>query len=116
MKPNPSYTNLEPSFWATVRSISQKLGYTVRGKDEIKIPTADEIYSAFIDLELNPESIKKGEQPTELATSLGEYFSYRAKTLNSFVQPRLMDIKRVKVEFNKLKKSLKQKNSCKSPP
>ncbi|WP_353570241.1 hypothetical protein [Candidatus Albibeggiatoa sp. nov. BB20] len=124
MKASSQFSNMPKSFWATVRSISQKVGYTVRGKGIVKIPTIDEVHQAFIDLHLNPEEIKKNDTPTQLAKNLKSYYEYRAEILNNFVEPRLMDADRAKKEFEKLFDALnpscpipmnKQKGDKKAP-
>jgi len=47
MKPNPKFSNLPKSFWATVRSVSQEIGYTIRGEGQVKVPTVEEISDAL---------------------------------------------------------------------
>jgi hypothetical protein len=109
MKPNPKFSNLPKSFWATVRSVSQEIGYTIRGEGQVKVPTADEIRDAFVALSLDQEKIISNGRPTELAQTLIEYYTFRANVLNSFVENRLMTASRAKNEFNRLKKKLKPK-------
>lgn len=93
MQPNPKFSNMPKSFWATVRTISQQIGYTVRlrGISQAKIPTIEEINQAFIALSLEPSAVIKDDKPTQLTTDLIEYYKYRADVLNNFVEPRLMD-------------------------
>jgi hypothetical protein len=102
MQANQTFKNLPKSFWATVKSVSQKTGYTVRNKGIVKVPTAQEILSAFIDLNLEPENIIRNNQETDLTKLLIAYYSYRADILNNYVEPRLMDTDRAKKEFDKL--------------
>jgi hypothetical protein len=113
MKANAKYSSLPKSFWAAVRSISQKVGYTQRGEGQVKIPTIEEMDSAFISLNLDPTTIIKNNTPTQLAKTLEGYYSYRANVLNDFVEQRLMDVKRAKKEFQALRKKLKP--SCPIP-
>ena len=47
MKADPKFAALPKSFWAVVRSVSQEVGYTVRGEDQVKVPTIGEIRKAF---------------------------------------------------------------------
>lgn len=124
MEANPKFSNLPKSFWATVKSVSQKVGYTVRGKGIVKVPTIKEIENAFIALNLDSKKIIEDGQETDLAKQLIEYYSYRAEILNIYVEPRLMDAERAKREFNKLHQSLspscpipmnKQKGEKKAP-
>ena len=44
MTPDPRFVNLPKHFWANVRTISQRIGYTLRGgTGQILVPTADQI-------------------------------------------------------------------------
>ena len=46
MEPNSIFLNLPKNFWASVRLISQEVGYTERGTGRIKVPTViDNEYS-----------------------------------------------------------------------
>lgn len=113
MKPNSKFSCLPKSFWATVRSISQKIGYTVRGLGQVKVPTIEEIISAFTALNLDRENIASKGNSTVLAKSLLEYYTYRADVLNNFVEPRLMNVNRAKSEFEAMFECLK--SSCLIP-
>ena len=124
MKPNTKFSNMPKSFWATVRTVSQKIGYTVRGQGQVRVPTVREIRDAFVELNLDPYVVMKNESPTKLTNDLIAYFSFRADVLNNYVEPRLMDVDRAKAEFDKLYSSLnlscpipmnKQKGDKKAP-
>lgn len=113
MKADPAFATLPKSFWAAARSVSQKVGYTIRGEGQVKVPTIGEVRQSFENLHLNPDHIGNTENPTDLANTLLAYYEHRAKILNKFVEPRLMDAKRAKSEFDALKKKLKP--SCPIP-
>lgn len=113
MKADPKFAALPKSFWAAVRSVSQEVGYTRRGEGQVKVPTIGEIRRSFESLHLSPDHIGDAENPTELANTLLAYYEHRAKVLNKFVEPRLMNVKRAKSEFDALKKKLKP--SCPMP-
>jgi len=113
MKADPRFANLPKPFWAAVRSLSQSIGYTIRGKNQVKIPTINEIQQAYINLRLNPAHISNLDTPTDFANQLTAYFEHRAKVLNKFVEPRLMNVKRAKATFESLRK--KHKPSCPLP-
>lgn len=104
MKPDPRFTSQPRPFWACVRILSQEIGYTVRLRKIIKVPTLEEIKTAFSKLGLNPLNVclANGNQ-TELARGLQCYFQYRAEILNTFVKPRLMDKRRASDEFEKIR-------------
>lgn len=113
MKADHRFLNCSKSFWATVRSVSQIIGYTARGEGQVKIPTINEIISTFQRLGLNIDHVITNGKPTNFAYQLIEYYKYRADILNNYVEPRLMDVKRAKNEFNKLFRKLKP--SCPIP-
>ena len=113
MKADPKFAALPKSFWAAVRSVSQEVGYTIRGEGQVKVPTLDEVRQAFKNLHLNPDRIGNAENQTGLANTLLAYYEHRAKVLNKFVEPRLMDAKRAKSVFEALKKKLRP--SCPIP-
>jgi hypothetical protein len=125
VKPDIRFQKMPKHFWANVRTISQHLGYTVRGAGQIKVPTIAEITQALEELELNTKHVVDGEgSPTDFGQSLIAYFEHRGKVLNSFVEPRLMDAKQAKAEFEKLRHQLdpkcplpmnKQKGKKKAP-
>lgn len=106
MKANPQFSSMPKSFWATVRTVSQKIGYTVRGKGLVKVPTAEEIIDAFKTLGLDATVVETDEKPTQLTLDLVAYYTYRADVLNQFVEPRLMDVDKATTEFDKLYRSL----------
>ena len=110
MKPNQRFLKQPKNFWANVRSLSQELGYTVRGTGQIKIFTIQDIITGLKQLSLSAAHVAntKGE-PTEFGKTLHAYFEHRAKVLNEYVRPRLMNKERAAKEFNKLYKKLKPK-------
>ena len=100
MKPDSRFTKKNKAFWGCVRSLSQDLGYTVRGQDRIKVPTYLEMRQGFIDLELNPDAIADGKgEPTVLGSELHEYFTYRAEALDNTAPVNLMDFDEAKRLF-----------------
>jgi len=124
MKANPDFSNLPKSFWATVRSVSQSIGYTVRNEKTVKVPTVNEIKNVFKELDLDTTVIISNEEETKLAENLIKYYEYRASILNDFVEPRLMDAtllknkkgvelnnneERAKLKFEELKFSFSEK-------
>ena len=103
MTPNSQFVTMPKRFWASVRTISQQVGYTNRGKGSIKVPSILEMSEAFQDLHLNTAQLQSAQgKHTDLAQSLDSYFRFRADVLNNYVEPRLMDLKRVSEEYNKI--------------
>jgi hypothetical protein len=104
MKANKLFLNQTKPFWANVRSISQHLGYTQRGADQIKMPTLFEMSVSMTELGLTTTHLHDGVgNPTELGKNLLAYFEFRADTLNNYVRTRLMNVARAKEVFEKLK-------------
>jgi len=108
MKPNDTFLKLPKTFWASVRLISQEVGYTERGTGRIKVPSTDQIR---IRLERSGVDFDKLQDQRFGSNTFGEllndYFAYRAETLYSFVEPHLMDVKRARKTFEIYFKKLK---------
>ena len=103
MKPNADYTSQSNEFWANVRLVSQQVGYTVRGKGQIKTPSISEIKTALEKVDLDYRHIVDAKGVcTEFGKLLKEYFDFRATVLNEFVEPLLMDVGDVKQVFDDL--------------
>ena len=104
---NLLFVGLPLSFWADVRTIGETIGYTVPRRKVVRVPTAKEIHAAYQKLGLSVSHLfRRGERPTHLGRRLLAYFDYRARILNSYVEPRLMDVDRAKAEFDRLRRQL----------
>jgi hypothetical protein len=100
VRPDARFLNLGKDFWAHIRSISEVVGYTMRGQGTIKVPTVSEIAGALDVLSLSSAHIANATgQPTRYGELLRAYFAYRAGVLNAFVEPRLMDAERARQVF-----------------
>jgi hypothetical protein len=108
MKPDERFLKQPKHFWANVRTIGQAVGYTVRGKGIIRVPTIGEIRNAMINLGLGVSHLDDG-----FGDALIEYFQYRADILNDYVEPRLMNAERAKEVFEQYRSDLKP--SCPLP-
>ncbi|PZV09463.1 MAG: hypothetical protein DCF22_18480 [Leptolyngbya sp.] len=107
MKANPLFLNQPKSFWANVRTISQHLGYTLRGSAQIKVPSLNKMCLAMQDLGLSFSHIADGQSvPTDLGELLLRYYEYRADVLNNHVRQKLMNVVRAREVFTELKESL----------
>lgn len=110
MKPNKRFLNQPKHFWANVRSVSQHIGYTDRGKGRIKVPPLRDIANALKELGLESSHVMRRDQkPTHLGANLLAYFEYRAAVLYDVARPHLMDAKKARATFRKLKRKLKPK-------
>lgn len=108
MKPNNEFTNLPKSFWASIRLISQEVGYTNKATGQIKTPTFDEIRSKLANLDI--DFLRLQSQKTDagrFGKVLQDYFVYRADVINTFVEPHLMNVTEARKLFNKYYKILK---------
>jgi hypothetical protein len=108
MKGDPRFLRLPKDFWAHVRSLSQKLGYT-NSEQQVKVPTLAEIVNGLGKLGLSSEHVAQKGDATVFGKDLMAYFEHRARVLNDYVRPRLMDKERAKKEFEALKKKLNPK-------
>ena len=114
MKPNKTFLSQPKSFWADIRTISQGVGYTARGKGQIKIPSVDEIESVYQDLRLKTDHIwDSSKRLTKNGQLIFDYFQYRADILNKNVEPLLMNAPEAEKLFTQMKKKLKP--SCPIP-
>jgi hypothetical protein len=93
VKPDQRFQRQPKHFWANVRTISQKLGYTERGEGVIKVPSLGGMQKALGALGLHADHIldARGE-PTALGQGLHDYFRFRADVLNQTVEPLLMTV------------------------
>jgi len=111
MKPNEKFLEQPKSFWANVRSLSQAIGYTDRRSHEIKVPTSQEMKTALEKLGLDSTRIVNSHgQSTDLGKMLLEYFEYRARILNTYVESHLMNVNQAKKLFTGLRTRLKPKS------
>jgi hypothetical protein len=108
MKPNELFLKLPKTFWASVRLISQDVGYTEKGTNRIKIPSREQIKTRLERREIDFDKIQSQIfDSKDFGTLLADYFAYRADILYSFVEPNLMDGKRARRTFEKFYKKLK---------
>lgn len=105
---DPRFANEDNSFWAHVRSISQKIGYTDRATGQIRIPTPQQVSKTMNDLKLESTHLMDGDfKLTSQGKLLLEYFEYRANILNNEVQNLLMDADEAISRFEELLKKNK---------
>jgi len=97
MIPIDKFLRKPKSFWASVRSLSQKVGYS-KG-EQITVPTVEQMVKAFDELGLDSSKLYTGNSATPLASDLHEYFAARAEALMRIAEPNLMTAEQAKVEF-----------------
>lgn len=113
MLAHPSFLRLDKVFWAYVRLISQTIGYTEPQTRQVRIYSLEEMLQALRQNQLNIEPLTVSDNPSPFAQQLMEYFEYRAKALNEFVAPRLMNVERARAVFYEHKEKLQP--SCPLP-
>jgi len=114
MKPNNIFLNLPKSFWASVRLISQEVGYTQRLTNQIKVPTNDEINTKLRSLDIDFHRLQgQNTESGSFGDLLQDYFFYRADVLNTYVEPLLMSVTKASKVFKQLYKDLQP--SCPIP-
>ena len=107
MKADPRFISQPPEFWANVRLVSQSAGYTERGTNRVKAPNLDAIVEVLRNARLDwRHVVNEDGQLTSFGASLLEYFDYRARVLNQFVEPRLMDVDNARNAFERLRDQL----------
>lgn len=101
MKATPEFLHKPRTFWASVRSLSQQIGYSKN--KEIVVPTLRQMVDAFKKLELSADALIADGQATPLANELLEYFAARKQALHQFAEPNLLSAEEARAEFLKLK-------------
>lgn len=103
MKADERFRKQKLSFWANVRSISQQVGYTDRRTRTIKVPTLAEMREGLRKNHLTSSHLMDDSQhPNALGELIHSYFAHRAKVLNEYVEPRLMDVEQAYAAYQQL--------------
>lgn len=110
MKPTKKYQNLNPEFWANVKLLNQRLGYTVRKSKTnpnggFKIPTLQEIEAVFKKEGLNDSKLIQKGSFTKFGKLIINYIEYRGDLLTKSVEPNLMNKDQAEKLFKKIHKS-----------
>jgi hypothetical protein len=97
MKANSKFLNQSQEFWATIKLLSQKLGYTKRKRKKgeqsaINVPSIEETLNTYHSLGLNSNKIYFNDQITSFGELIFEYFQFRADVLNNEIKYYLMDL------------------------
>lgn len=94
-------------FWAYVKLISEKIGYTERSQGLIKKYQADEIKAIFKKLNLETTKLFHHDgSEKEFCSQLLEYLDTRSETLNNHAQKMLMDADQAASLFEEYKTKL----------
>ncbi|WP_231962897.1 DUF7687 domain-containing protein [Aquirufa nivalisilvae] len=98
-------------FWANIKLLNQRLGYTER-KSKVNpspgfvIPTKEQIIETFISEGLNVSRLVQGETLTPLGELILDYMRFRGELLINHVEPNLMNKDEARELFNSQKAKL----------
>jgi hypothetical protein len=104
MKPIDRFLKKPKRFWASVRSLSQQIGYSRR--NILIVPSLEQMVKAYESLGLETELLFCNKQPTPFAEGLLDYFSERARILTEQVEPKLLNAVQAKTLFEKIRGQL----------
>lgn len=94
-------------FWANVRTISEVVGYTSRRTGQVKRPTFEEMHLALRKVGLGTQHLVGDDgRPTGMGIKLLNYFEHRANTLNTYVEPRLMNVEDARTTYEDTRRRL----------
>jgi hypothetical protein len=115
MRPDPRFVAESKAFWANVRSISQTAGYTAKKTRTVKVYSIQQMAKALAKIGLETSHILQDGEATPLGKKLVEYFQYRADVLNTYVEPRLMNVDRAREVFEDLRQQVGIASICPVP-
>jgi len=110
MKANKKFENLDLSFWANIKLLNQRLGYTIRKSKAnpnggFVVPSVEQIQSVFADEGLSTEKLIQKDTFTEFGQLIVDYMQFRGDILTNEVEPNLMNQKTAKELFYAMKKA-----------
>lgn len=104
MKADKRFLNQPLEFWANIKLISQKGGYTNRKTKQIKVHTLEEIKRVYQSNNLDySKVVDESNKFTEYGELIVSYLQFRSDILRAYVEPRLMKVAEAKGLFEKLK-------------
>ena len=89
---------MSPEFWATVKLISQLVGYSERKTNLVKVPSIEIIQKKFKENSIDYSYLDN----TVLGKQVLDYLTYRADVLNNSIRLSLMNKNEAENEFTKL--------------
>lgn len=114
MRPDPKFVGLAPSFWAHVKLVSEKLGYSVRKKrgqeSDLLTYMVGEVARALAEEGLRSDHVvDDAGRATIEGQQLVDYLNRRRELLIQVAEPNLMNRDQAKAEFDRLKAALNPK-------
>lgn len=108
MKPERKYLNLSKEFWALVKYLGQKIGYTERNSKYVKAHSKSEILKTLQSNNLEVSHLFETDSNSKnLGEMLVSYFEFRARMINEHIKPFLMNVNKAKTTFEHLREELR---------
>lgn len=114
MLPNPKFKNLDLEFWANIKLLNQRKGYTRRKSKAYPeggfiVPSVTDIQEVFLSENLNPSKLIQYDELTEFGKLVIDYMTYRGQVLMNYVQHNLMNKDQAHDLFYQMKSELQPK-------
>ncbi len=114
MKANNKFENLDLEFWANIKLLNQRLGYTVRKikknpEGGFVVPSIEDIQRVFADEGLSTKRLIDNDNLTALGKLVVDYMEFRGEILTKEIEPNLMNKEQAKKLFYEMKKTNKPK-------
>ncbi len=111
MKPNERFKNQSLEFWANIKILNQRLGFTKKPsaanpQTNLVVPTIQQITDAFKNDHYNCSKLINDDGLTEFGQHIIAYMKYRRELLTNTIFPLLMNREQAQELFYSLKKEL----------
>lgn len=114
MKANNKFENLDLEFWANIKLLNQRLGYTIRKTKNnpeggFVVPNIEDIIRVFSKEKLSTNRLIEKDKLTNFGQLVVDYMKFRGNILTNEVAPNLMNKDQAKKLFYEMKKANKPK-------
>lgn len=114
MKANNKFENLDLEFWANIKLLNQRLGYTIRKTKKnpeggFVVPNIEDIEKVFLEEGLSTKRLIENGKLTDFGQLVVDYMEFRGEILTNEVEPNLMNKDQAKKLFYEMKKANKPK-------
>lgn len=114
MKANNKFENLDLEFWANIKLLNQRLGYTIRKTKKnpeggFVVPSVEGIKRVFLEEGLSTKRLIEKDSLTDFGHLVVDYMEFRGDILTNEVEPNLMNKDQAKKMFYEMKKANKPK-------
>lgn len=108
MKANNKFENLDLEFWANIKLLNQRLGYTIRKTKKnpeggFVVPSVVNIKDVFSKEGLSNKKLIENNRLTEFGQLIVDYMEYRGNVLTNEVEQNLMNKDQAKQLFYEMK-------------